>query len=187
MDTTMIVLTAIYVILTGIYAFLTYRIMSANHGAVNAMRDQIVASVRPYVYFDLVSDGPIIEGILKNTGVTAAYDVVVSLKPAIKVDLRGAAKDPCLIGKTISFFAPARQVREFLGSYAELKASNASLTYSGEVTYFDAERRKYSEKFQIDLSSMQDMLYIGRTTVEDELKKLNDKLGDLVSAVSKKS
>lgn len=183
----MIALTALLVILTGVYAFLTYQIMLANHGAVNAMHDQIIASVRPYVYFDLVSDGPIVEGVLKNTGVTAAYDVAIFLNPPIKVDLGGAAKDPCLIGKTISFFAPARQVREFFGSYAELKAANASLSYSGEVAYFDAERRKYSEKFQINLNSMQEMPYVGRTTIEDELSKLNDRLSDLVRVVGKKS
>ena len=187
MSATMIILTTLYVILTGVYAYLTYRIMAANHAAVNAMRDQIVASVRPYVYFDLVLDGPLVEGILKNTGVTAAYDVFVSLTPAIAAHLRETAKAPCLIGKIISFFAPERRVREFLGSFAELKETNASLIFTGEITYFDAEKRKYSESFQINLNTMQDMLYVGRTTVERELEKMNNSLSDLVKAVNKKS
>jgi len=173
-------LTLLLVILTGVYAYLTYRIMSANHKAVDAMRDQIVASVRPYVYFDLVTTGALIEGVLKNTGVSAAYDVTVSLQPIVQVHIRGTAQESSLIGKPVSLMPPEKEVREFLGSFAELEGSNASLRYTGEIAYFDGGRRKFSEQFTIDLSSRKGMPYIGRTTVEDELKKLNENISDVL-------
>lgn len=173
-------LTLLLVILTGVYAYLTYRIMSANHEAVDAMRAQIVASVRPYVYFDLVTTGPLIEGLLKNTGVSAAYDVTVSLQPTVQIHIRGAAQDSSLIGKPVSFMPPQKEIREFLGSFTELENSNVSLKFTGEVAYFDSERRRFSEQFTIDLSSRKGMPYIGRTTVEDELKKLNEKILDVL-------
>jgi len=178
-------LTFLLVVLTAVYAYLTYRIMSANRAAVDTMRAQIVASVRPYVYFDLVTTGPLIEGVLTNTGVSAAYDVTVSLRPAVQVHIRGAAQQSSLIGKPITLLPPQKEMREFLGSFAELESGNASLRYTGEVSYCDSGRRMFSEAFTIDLSSRKGMPYIGRTTVEDELKKLNDRISDFLHSLRK--
>ena len=75
---------------------------------------------------------------------------------------------------------PKKEIREFLGSFAELESTNASLRFTGAVTYFDSERRKFSEQFTIDLSSLKSMPYIGRTTIEDEFKKLNEKISDVL-------
>lgn len=175
-------LTLLLVILTGVYAYLTYRIMSANQDAVGTMRAQMIASIRPYVYFDLVTTGPLIEGLLRNTGVSAAYNVTVSLEPAIQAHIGGAAQESSLIGKPVSLMTPKKEIREFFGSFSELESTNASLQFVGAVTYFDSEQRKFSEPFIIDLSSRKNMPYIGRTTIEAELKKLNEQ----ISAVLKR-
>ena len=177
-----VILTGLLVVLTGVYAFLTYRIMAVNREAVAAMRAQIVASVRPYVYFEIVTTGPLVEGVLRNTGVSAAYDVTVSLQPTVQVHIRGSAQDSSLIGKPLSLIPPQKEIREFLGSFEELENGNASLKFTGTVAYVDSEGRRFRDPLTVDLSSLKGMLFIGRTTVEDELKKLNEKIADLAKA-----
>jgi hypothetical protein len=81
-------LTFLLVILTGVYAYLTYLILDANRKAVAAMREQIRASTRPYVHLDLVPDGPLIEVRLRNTGITGAVDVIIGTTPSFPPDPR---------------------------------------------------------------------------------------------------
>lgn len=70
-------LTALLVIITGFYAWATYRILKANELVVEAMREQSEATYRPYVAVSLFlePDNPIFYMRVKNLGKTAAKDV----------------------------------------------------------------------------------------------------------------
>ena len=179
------ILTTLNVILTGVYAYLTYKIMSANHATVEMMQAQITSSIRPFVYFDLTTHGPLIEGVLKNTGKTAAYNVSIKLAPTIKVQMRECSPDPVLLNAPISFLPPEKEIREFMGSFSELEKGNSELKYSGEISYSDSGHNKFIEQFEIELNSRKGMPYIGTTTTVAELEKMNNKLADLVRAFEK--
>lgn len=70
-------LTALLVIITGFYAWVTYRILKANERVVEAMREQSEATYRPYVTVSpfLEPDNPIFFLRIANLGKTAATDL----------------------------------------------------------------------------------------------------------------
>lgn len=75
------ILTAVLTVITGVYAFLTWRISRANEALVAAMRVQHEAAFRPYVTvstFTVPTDIRIYLRI-ENTGKTAARNVRLSL------------------------------------------------------------------------------------------------------------
>jgi hypothetical protein len=159
-------LTGLLVLLTGVYAFLTYRLLLSNRAMVATMQEQITASVRPYVTFDIVAHGPLFEGVVTNSGATAAVDVKLSLEPAIKVELSGETRGPNLTSKSIALLPPKKQIDEFLGSFEELKSQNPSMRFSGQLNYRDLQRRTaFAEQFEIDLSFGEERGFINKPEV----------------------
>lgn len=74
-------LTALLVVITGIYAWVTYRILKANERVVEAMGEQSEATYRPYVTVTpfLEPDNPIFFLRIANLGKTAANELRLSL------------------------------------------------------------------------------------------------------------
>ena len=178
-------LTLLLVIATFLLVFVTAAYAWSTYLAVDTMRAQIVASARPYVCLDFVPEGPCIEAVLRNTGSSAAHDVTVSLTPRVNIKLRGAPQGSSLMTQSVSLMPPRKEFREFLGNFAELEADNASLRWTGEVAYFDSSRHKFTETFTIDVRSRKDMAYIGRTTIEEELEKLNENISGFLQSLKK--
>jgi hypothetical protein len=67
------VLTGILVVITGFYAYVTFRILKVNRDAVAAVREQIESSLRPYVTVKLILEQfPIFHLRVANDGKTSA-------------------------------------------------------------------------------------------------------------------
>jgi len=77
------ILTAILVIVTGIYAWETYRILKANERMVAVTREQSLALTRPYVTVSLYLEpgSPLFHLRIKNTGHTTAENLRLVLDP----------------------------------------------------------------------------------------------------------
>ncbi len=75
------VLTAILTFLTGVYAWLTSRILRTNEAVVRAMREERLATMRPYVTIGprTVPGSYQVFLRIENTGRTAAQNVRLSL------------------------------------------------------------------------------------------------------------
>jgi len=75
------ILTAVLVIVTGIYAFLTHRIANANQQVVQVMREQSDALTRPYVTVAAVTEpgSPNLYLRISNSGKTAAEKLRLKL------------------------------------------------------------------------------------------------------------
>ncbi len=71
------VLTFILVVITGYYAWTTFRILKANENTVNIMKQQIDSSIRPYITVNtfLSPTLPVIYLKISNTGRTAAFNL----------------------------------------------------------------------------------------------------------------
>ena len=174
-------LTSLLVIITGVYAYFTYRILRANERVVGTIQEQINSSVRPYVYFDLVTDGPLIIAKIKNTGLTAAHDVSVNIDPKLLVTLHGRTFDARITSTLITLMPPGKEIEEFIESYSAFEKENPSLKYKGNLSYRDVNGRDYMESFEIDLSIRKDLTYIGRPNIPNEIKKMNDHLSKISS------
>lgn len=75
------VLTAILVLVTAIYAYLTYRMAKANEASVQAMREQSEAMLRPYIEVTpyVRPHTTVLYLRVKNTGRTAAQNVRLTM------------------------------------------------------------------------------------------------------------
>jgi hypothetical protein len=147
----MLVLTALYVGATFIYAFLTYRILRANRAAVAAMKEQITASIRPYVHFDLfVENRSTVEIRLRNTGRTAAHNIRVSTVPLLRKHPHGQNSPAFLTHNTIEFLPPEREIVEVIGTLGEFLVT-PTLSLRGTVSYSDGKGNDWSEPFQTSL------------------------------------
>jgi hypothetical protein len=166
------ILTALLVIITGIYVYLTYNILQIN-------RDVLVSSVRPYVIIDFRSSGPLVELLLKNTGRTAAYDISVEMTPKVKVILRGTPQDAQMLREKLPFLPTGKDVVEFLCSWRELEQQNVSLVFAGNISYRDGTGKEYKEAYSLDFSFYKGMAHIGRPDVPKELEKIRETLQDI--------
>ncbi len=75
------VFTALLVIITGFYAWVTFKILKVNQGVLREMRDQQDSLYRPYISISPVaySDSSIFYLKIKNTGQTAAHKLRLNL------------------------------------------------------------------------------------------------------------
>jgi hypothetical protein len=75
------VLTAILVVVTAFYAWVTYRILRANERVVEAMHEQSEAASRPYITVTpfLEPDNPIFFLRIANLGKTSATDLRLTM------------------------------------------------------------------------------------------------------------
>jgi hypothetical protein len=78
------VLTGLLVVITGFYAWATYRILKANERVVEVMHSQSEAMTRPYVTIApiLEIDSPVFRLKISNTGKTAANHLQLTLDKA---------------------------------------------------------------------------------------------------------
>lgn len=74
-------LTGALVVITTFYAWATYKILRANENVVEAMREQALAALRPYVVVApmLEVDNPVFYLRFSNTGKTAAENLRLSI------------------------------------------------------------------------------------------------------------
>jgi hypothetical protein len=176
---TMEAATIILTILTGVYSLLTFFILRANHAAVNAMQAQVEATTRPYVHFDLITKGVLIEFVLRNAGITAAFDVNVEMMPKVEVVLRNKRENMCLTSIPIAMLSPGREIRECPCSVEQLKTQCLSRAFSGTVMYRDGSGKSYKEPFRMDLSALENICSIIRPDEAEELRRAADELRDL--------
>ncbi len=75
------ILTGILVLVTGFYAWVTFRMSRANDRVVRLMEEQLYASNRPYINVSVTSEpgSPIFMLKIKNTGKSGAEDLLLTL------------------------------------------------------------------------------------------------------------
>jgi len=150
------------------------------------MRNQLNEAVRPYAVFDIVPSDRFFEGIIRNTGVTAAHCVRVALDPRLEVELGGAMRPLNLLSKEIALLAHGRSIDEYFGHFKDVERQNNALTFSGAVCYSDVNGQTYTDKFRIDLSFGKEHGSVAKADIGEELKKLNEQLGPVVTLLSRK-
>ena len=149
--------------------------------AVEAMRDQIRESVRPFVSFDVVPRGFLIEAQLKNSGRTPAHGVKIESDPVLQTCIGGTTKAAKLALNAIPLLVPGREVVEFLGSWDDIK-NYSRLRWTGTLRYSDSTGFNYSEPFTVDLSVLDGMPYLGRPDVGTELQTIARSLATLAAS-----
>lgn len=112
------ILTAILVVITGWYAWVTYRILQSNQRAVDAVLEQNEALVRPYIVIRPFSTTAAVYYLsIKNTGKTAAQKLKLKIdRPFYSFDKDSLnIADAGLFTTGVTSFAPGAQIVYGLG------------------------------------------------------------------------
>lgn len=168
------ILTALLVIITGLYAWFTFKILKANERVVEKMHNQQEAIYRPYVSISPVvyPENPIAFLKIKNTGLTAANNLRLTLdkdffqfgekKEERNLKSHSAFKDP------IDSFVPGAEIYFYLaqsfvifGKKGCEELTPTTFTVTAEYEYLG---KKVNEKTVIDLCP-----YLGAANPHDPL------------------
>jgi len=185
-------LTALLVVITGFYAWVTYRILKANELVVEAMRDQSESTYRPYVTVSpfLEPDNPIFYLRIANLGKTAAIGLRLELdRSFFKFGERSDNNDLAsfaAFNHPIDSLPPDSEIVFGLAQGFVIFAENADpttcpTTFTVTASYKFGSRQ-VEERQVIDLKP-----YLHADVPQDpvirKLKAINDSIGKLTGAV----
>ncbi|MCG3114929.1 MAG: helix-hairpin-helix domain-containing protein [Candidatus Manganitrophus sp. SA1] len=165
------ILTAILVVITGVYAYLTHRI-------VKEMQITREADLRPYLDVDAVAISFMFHLIIKNNGKTAAQQVRFKFDKSIENIWKEKVDQLPLFKDGIDFLAPGKQysialgpTHFWLGKDVD-KAKHPSI-FTVYVEYSYLGLKKFQEKSVINLET-----YMHTEAYENEVVKSIKKLDE---------
>ncbi len=185
-------LTVANVLLTAIFAGLTFFILRANRAAVAAMRDQMADQNRPFVAVTVqVRMGtPVIQLLVKNAGRSPAENLRLHLDRDFfqfgeKGESRNLAKQSAF-SKTIDCLPPMSELLFDLGVGHQIFAGEADQAVCPHTFTVSAEyqhvKSKYSEQTHVDLRP-----YMGTSVpqhpVVEEMERVRKSIDKLTSTV----
>ena len=180
----MVLLTAALVGFAGISCWLALK-------NIRAMKNSEIERARPIVVLECVNAVPFYGIRMKNTGLTAAHGVVVSITPGLVSYLWGRTQKELpirFLSQPVDFFPPNASVETLVGTLDEIRHANSSMLYQGTIRYSDANGRHYEDAVTVDFSLFNDLLYAGKRTIHDvhsELEKIRRAIENIGSGFSK--
>ena len=173
-------LTGALVLITGFYAWATFRILRANEKVVEVMHEQAEAVTRPYVSVApiLEPDNPVFYLRISNTGKTAANKLKLTIDKSFhKFGEKSGGRDLATFAafnQVIESFPPGAEITFSLAQSFKLFAEDAdkeilpqSFTITAEYSYGN---KTVKENSIIDLKA-----YLGADIPQDPyIRKLKD-------------
>lgn len=184
------ILTGILIIITGFYAWATYRILKANEKVVNVMKDQEETLRRPYIAITpyTVPGTPLIGIRIANTGKSPAQNLSLSMdkdfykfgKKEGNIAQFNAFREP------IEMFAPGTELIFDLAQGFKIFAEDADpsimpklFTITASYEFFG---KKVIEKNTIDLNP-----FLGSTLPRDSLIRELKEIREAIEKMQPKS
>jgi hypothetical protein len=176
------ILTAALVLITGFYAWATYKILRANERVVEVMHEQAEAMTRPYVSVSvfLEIDNPIFYLRVVNTGKTSAINLKLSMdKPFDRL------ADKSTFNEMIQSFPPGSELIFLLAQsfviFAENADTNKMPTCFNVTAEYSFGGRRVRESNIIDLKP-----YMGSNIPQNAyVRKLVD-INESIQTIAKK-
>lgn len=174
------ILTAALVLITAFYAWATFKILGANEKVVEVMREQTLATSRPYVVVApvLEPDNPIVYLRISNLGRTAASNLRLTIDKSF-FKFGEESKDRDLAGfaafnQPIDSLPPGAEITFSLAQGFKIfegNVENPKLPHTFSVTAeYEFADKKVREVNRIDLRP-----YLGADIPQDAyLRKLKD-------------
>lgn len=182
-------LTAVLVLITGFYAWVTFRMLKANEKAVAAMQEQSRALTRPYVTcgIELQAERPIFQIVVANRGKTVANNLRLSLDRDFLQfrDERRNIRKFRLFQEPIDSLAPEESMRVDLAQGFVLLGNKANPEETPAVfeiaASYEGPHGSYHERRTVDLrpyretTGPQDPVVTQLKGIREELKKQGEK------------
>lgn len=185
------ILTALLVVITGFYAWVTYRILKANERVVEAMREQSEAAFRPYVTVTpfVEPDNPNFYLRIANLGKTAATDLRLTIdRSFFKFGRRSEGDDLAsfaAFNQPIDSFPPDSEIVFGLAQSFVVFADGADPT-TCPTTFTVTANYKFGQK-QVEERHIIDLRPYKQADVPQDpvirkLKAINESIGKLTEA-----
>ena len=176
------VLTLLLVLITGVYVFLTFRILQSNRQSVAMMSAQMEAATRPYVVVRLERERAGFYSFnVSNLGHSAANRIQMTCDPEIKPV--GAVGTVTQVGKPtdasglfrhpITCLAPGQTIKVLFGHYSGIKASYPDLLFKIALDY-DGTGRSYQETLDLSLKPTDEAQHLVDYDIGQELHGIRE-------------
>ena len=180
----MVLLTAALALCAGLSCILAYK-------SIKSMKESETERARPMVVLESFNAVPFYGIRMRNTGLTAAHGIAVSMKPALESYLMGHTQKVLpirFLSHPVDFFPPNASVETLVGTLDEIRQANSSMLYQGTIRYSDAKGRRYEDAVTVDFSLYDDLVYAGKRTIHDvhtELERMRRAIEHIGSGFSK--
>ena len=175
------ILTFVYVIATIVLVATGLRQTYLTRLALKRSDESEQRRYRPYVIFDMYSENIAVYASLKNIGASPALNIHLQVEPELRQEIRGE-ECPCpLLGNSISFLAPNREVRDACGFGEVFNQQFPEQIFRGTVSYSDSNGNHYNEKFHLDLKAQRSTSYVAKKEPARELEKIAKTLESMTS------
>jgi len=171
----MAMLTLVYVVTTIIIALLTLKATTLSKKNLDMAIELEKNRLRPYVLFNISSSiaKKTTYASIKNLGLTAAYNVRVSIQPKLEHLYDGESP---LTAREILFLPPGEEVTDVIDSSPAFHQKYPNPLFEGAVEYENLDADKFNEPFRIDLTFLKKRLYVRDSSVIDALNQVNETL-----------
>jgi hypothetical protein len=184
-------LTGLLVIITGFYAWVTYRILQANKSVVHVMLEQTEALMRPYIDIMpyVVPGTPIIAIRIKNTGRFPAKNLRLIIDKNFyrfgdQKENKNIAKFNVFL-ETIDMFSPGAELFFDLARCFDIFAKNVDYEITPNIftitAHYEFFGKVVAENNTIDLKPLyestqpRDLLVKGLKDIRESIEKLQSK------------
>ena len=183
----------ILVVVTGVYTFLTYRLVSANNRLIEFSEQQIELQQRPYIEVSVVvRDGaPLFQLKVTNTGASSARNLKIDISPDFyrfheKLEKNLIQGFP-LFSQVTPSFPPKMEILYDLGVAYKFFEEDVDETIAPPEMVvkmsYGSGLKSYEDEIRLDIR-MFGGAFAGSVGSLNELKKVNSNLEALVSGLS---
>lgn len=171
------VLTFVLAIITGIYAYLTWKMVNET----KRMRE-IQSEPNISVYFKSKDEYiGFIDLIIRNIGRGPAFNIKLSVSPDFQYSDRMNISELNLFKNGIHHLAPDQQISFFLNSLPAMIEKKLCMRFDISVKYEDTVGNGFQNSYNIDLNELMGIRRVG----EPPLKKISDQLDKMKDAMEK--
>ncbi len=173
----LVILTLVLAVITGIYAFLTWRMVKET----KRMRE-IQSEPNISIYFKSKEEYiGLIDLIIKNIGQGPAFNIKFTVNPDFKYTDQKNISELNLFKNGVHHLAPGQQIVIFLNSLVVMIDKKLCMNFDVTVNYVNSARKKFQNTYNIDLSEIVGLRRVG----EPPLKKISDQLEKMKEAMEK--
>ena len=163
--------TIVYVVTTIFIAKFAKDTREISSGQLTKITEFEEARLRPYVLFNIIStEDRIYQSHIKNYGLTAAFDIEVSIEPSLMIF--DADETDTVSSSKIFALPPNFEIVSDINSSVGFYERYPNPIFTGSVTYKDSKGVRYSEEFSIDLNFMKRKVSHDEESIAKEVKHL---------------
>lgn len=145
------------------------------------------SKMRPIIAIEIANISNVYNLIVRNIGLTAAYDVKINVSPSIKINLSPTISgDIPFLKHPIPHLQAGCELRSaFITGYDSLKKISNELRFSFDVEYVDSYGKRFSEKQKLDVRLIEDSAVLKEAGFKDIVAGI-DKVEKAIREIAKR-